>query len=117
MTRLVLALIAALLPLAAQTTSLQGTVVDAQGGVVPAAVVTATNKDTSASRKALADDTGSYSFAQLQPGLYAIEVQKPGFATYQSELRLQVNVPARLVIPLEIGKTSDTVNVTPKPLR
>lgn len=112
MTRLAIALFGALLPLAAQTTSLQGTVVDPQGGVVPAAVITATNKDTSAARKTLADDSGAYSFVQLQPGMYSVEVQKPGFATYQTDVRLQVNVPATLAIRLEVGKTSDTVNVT-----
>ena len=91
---------------------LQGTVTDAQGGVIPEAVVTATNKDTSAARKTLADNSGAYTFVQLPPGLYTVEVQKPGFSTYQADVRLQVNLASTLAIQLEIGKTSDTVNVT-----
>ncbi len=112
MTRLAITLLATLLPLAAQTSSLQGTVTDAQGGVIPEAVVTATNKDTSAARKTLADTSGAYTFVQLSPGVYTIEVQKPGFSTYQADVRLQVNLATTLAIQLEIGKTSDTVNVT-----
>ena len=49
----VFALAIAALPLAAQNSSLQGSITDAQGGAVPGAVVTATNTDTSAARKAL----------------------------------------------------------------
>ena len=52
MTRLVIALLAAVLPLAAQTSSLQGVVTDPQGSAVPAAIVTITNTDTSAARTA-----------------------------------------------------------------
>jgi len=112
MTRLAMALFAIMLPLAAQTTSLQGTVTDAQGGLVPAAVVILTNQGTSAARKVLGDDSGTYSFPQLQPGAYQIEVQKPGFATYKAEVRLQVSVPATLTVQLEVGQATQTVNVT-----
>ncbi len=114
MKRLALVLItltAAILPLMAQTSSLQGTVVDAQGGVVPGALVIVTNQETSAARRTLADETGAYSLVQVQPGTYKVEAQKPGFATYVSEVRLQVNVPATLNIQLAVGATTETVNV------
>jgi Carboxypeptidase regulatory-like domain/TonB dependent receptor len=117
MTRLAILLFASLLPLAAQSSSLQGTVVDMQGASIPTAIVTATNQGTSASRKVVADDSGAYSFPQLQPGTYSLEVQKPGFATYKSEVRLQVNVPATVTVQLEVGQTSDTVNVSAEALQ
>jgi hypothetical protein len=59
----------------------------------------------------VADDAGAYSLLQVQPGTYKVEVQKPGFTTYVSEVRLQVNVPTTLNIQLAIGQTTETVNV------
>ncbi|HYR41529.1 MAG TPA: carboxypeptidase-like regulatory domain-containing protein, partial [Terriglobia bacterium] len=66
-------------PLAAQTSSLQGLVTDQTGSVVPGAVVTITNTETSASRQDLTDDAGAYRFLQVLPGAYKVEVQLPGF--------------------------------------
>src|SRR5260370_1436920 len=111
MTRLALALLIVTLPLAAQTSSLQGTIKDAQGSLVPAALVTATNQSTSAKRTVVGDDLGSFSFPQMPPGAYKLEVTKPGFSVYQSEIRLQVNVPATLSVQLELGQVSETVSV------
>ncbi len=100
------------LPLAAQTSSLQGVVSDPQGAIIPGAVVTLTNTETSATRKEVSDDTGIYKILQVLPGPYKIEVQKPGFKTNTSSLSLQVNVPATLNLTLEVGQVSETVNVT-----
>ncbi len=107
-----IALLAGALPLAAQNSSLQGVVSDAQGAIVPGAVVTLTNTDTSATRKEVSDDTGIYKILQVLPGPYKIEVQKPGFKTNTSSLSLQVNVPATLNLTLEVGQVNETVNVT-----
>ena len=99
-------------PLAAQTSSLQGVVSDAQGAIIPGAVVTVTNTDTSATRKEISGDTGIYRILQALPGPYKIEVQKPGFKTNTTTLVLQVDVPATVNMTLEVGQVSETVNVT-----
>ena len=112
MNRLAMFLLASTLPLAAQTSSLQGVVTDAQGAVIPAAIVTVTNTDTSASRKEVTDDAGAYRILQVPPGSYKIEAQKPGFKTKAATLALQVDVPATLSLQLDVGETIDTVNVT-----
>ena len=112
MRRLFLSFLLALVPLAAQTSSLQGVVKDAQGGIIPGAAITATNVDTTASRSLLADDTGKYSLLQMPPGAYKLQVLKPGFATFVTEVQLQINTPATLDIQLEIGQATQTVNVT-----
>ena len=65
MTRLFAAFLISMLPLAAQTSSLQGLVVDGQSAAVPEAVVTATNIATSAARKTLTNATGAYSLLQM----------------------------------------------------
>src|SRR5947199_9266061 len=102
MTRSILAFVLATLPLAAQTSSLQGIITDAQSAAVPEAIVTATNLGTSASRKALTDATGEYTISQVQPGDYKIVVEKPGFRTHVSEVVLQINTPATLNIKLDV---------------
>ncbi len=99
------------LPLAAQTSSLQGLVTDAQSGAVPEAVVTAINQSTAAARKSLSNATGAYSFLQVPPGTYKVTVEKPGFRTYVTEVRLQIDTPATLDIKLELGQVTETVNV------
>ena len=56
--RLLVAAIAALLPLYAQTSSLQGTVTDAQNAAIADAIVSLINTDTTAQRKSLALEVG-----------------------------------------------------------
>ncbi|MBV8847329.1 MAG: carboxypeptidase regulatory-like domain-containing protein [Bryobacterales bacterium] len=112
MKRLAAVLFLATLPLAAQTSSLQGVISDAQGAVIPSAIVTVTNSDTSASRKEVTDNSGTFRFLQVIPGPYKIEVQKPGFKTKAANMSLQVDVPATLNVTLEVGETIETVNVT-----
>src|SRR5580704_1686421 len=112
MIRLAIALLAGVLPLAAQTSSLQGVVTDPQGSAVPAAIVTITNTDTSAARKGVSDEAGSYKFLQVLPGPYKIEVQRPGFSTKVGNVILQVDVPETLNLELSLGQTTDIVNVT-----
>ncbi|HEU0122977.1 MAG TPA: carboxypeptidase-like regulatory domain-containing protein [Bryobacteraceae bacterium] len=98
--------------LCAQTSSLQGTVSDQQGAAITEAVVSLTNTDTSASRKVIVNTTGAYAFQQMPPGQYKIEIQHPGFRTYNSQVRLQINVPSTLDVKLELGQVSEVINVT-----
>src|ERR1700679_3504695 len=93
-------LMAGALPLAAQNSSLQGVVTDPQGAIIPGAIVTMTNTDTSATRKEVSGDTGIYRILQVLPGPYKVEVQKPGFKTNTTSLSLQVDVPATLNLTL-----------------
>ena len=99
------------LPLVAQTSSLQGVVTDAQSGAVPEAFVTAVNQSTAAARKALSNAAGAYSFLQVPPGTYKLTVEKPGFRAFVTEVRLQIDTPATLDIKLELGQVTETVNV------
>ena len=111
MTRFALALLATL-PLAAQTSSLQGVITDAQGAAIPDAVVTATNTATSGARKTISNDTGAYQFAQIAPGNYSVVIEKPGFHKQTSEILLQTNTPVTLNLQLTVGQVNESVNVT-----
>jgi hypothetical protein len=54
---------------------------------------------------------GEYQFLQVAPGTYKVVVSKAGFAqAIRNELL--VNTPTSLDLRLEIGKTTDTVNVS-----
>src|SRR5689334_6490464 len=60
-------------PLWAQSTAtLQGTVTDAQGAIVPGASVTATNEATGVPRSVITDNAGHYQMAALPAGSYRL---------------------------------------------
>lgn len=112
MTRLVFSLLlAGCISLFAQASSLQGTVADQQGATIPEAVISIVNQETAVTRSGVSNATGFYSFPQMPPGTYKVEVQKPGFKTVVQQVRLQINTPATLDIKLEIGQVSDSINV------
>lgn len=99
------------LPLGAQTSSLQGIVMDAQGSVVPAVVISATNQTTSLVRRGISDSKGEYVFAQMPPGPYKIEAALPGFREYATVVTLQTDTPETLNIKMEVGQVTEVVNV------
>ncbi len=61
------------------TSAIVGTVVDPSGGAVPGAAITITNQQTGARRAANTDQSGRFSFPQLQPGVYAVKAEAAGF--------------------------------------
>src|ERR1017187_9251944 len=61
------------------TGKIVGTVMDAQGAVVPKAKVTVTNTQTGQSHTTLSDATGAYQAIALQIGSYTIVAEREGF--------------------------------------
>ncbi len=95
------------------TTLLRGTVTDPQGGVISGAVVTLSNAGTGFNRSVTTDTSGEYQFVQVAPGTYKIVVNMVGFARLtRTDIQLLVNTPTTLDLHLELGKTSETVNVS-----
>jgi hypothetical protein len=97
--------------LAAQTSSLKGEITDGQGATIPDAVITITNRDTSAVRKTTSDAVGAYSMPSMAPGNYKLEAVKPGFRAFVAQLTLQIDTPAALDIKMELGQVTEVVNV------
>ena len=99
--------------LAQSTATLQGSVTDSKGAVVPNATVTARNKGTSFERTTQTDTEGNYQIAALPVGSYNIEVKAQGFKTQVAD---QVSIEvARTVVQnfqMDIGAISETVLVT-----
>jgi hypothetical protein len=102
-------------PLAAQTTfgSISGSVADASGSAVPDAQVTLTSTATAAKQTYTTGGDGLYSFVNLNPGEYRLDVEKAGFKHYKREsVIVQVAQAVRIDAVMEVGAVSQTVEVT-----
>ena len=98
------------------TGTIQGTVIDANGAVVPGANVEIKNLDTNALRNVTTDEDGRFVALALQPGNYSVTVSKQGFATTILE-KTALTVGQALSIPfsLKISSVAETVTVTTTP--
>ena len=93
--------------------TLQGTVTDAQGAVVPGAKVTLTDKETNRSLEGTTDGAGIYVFNGLAPRPYKMEVVKDGFKKKAlDDITIIADQANALNVALDIGQATETVNVT-----
>ena len=92
--------------------AVSGTVVDAQGGVVPDADVRIRDVEKDLTREVKSDSEGRFFQPALEPGTYQVAVTKAGFATYQSaEFPLLVGASVNLSIELQIGDLETSIEV------
>src|SRR4029453_17081350 len=80
---LLVGLIAAAMPAAAQTTNgvISGIVTDAQGGVLPGVTVTGRNVETGITRTEVTESDGRYLLAWFRTRRYKIRGELQGFGT------------------------------------
>src|SRR5688572_32893919 len=94
------------------TAALVGEVSDSQKQVIPGATVTATHVATAASQNTTTDERGNFRFGNLQPGVYTLKVELPGFKTAVIErINAQVDTVTREAVTLEVGGIAETVSV------
>ena len=90
-----------------------GLVTDPSGGVIAGATVTITNSQTNVARKTITNSAGSYAFPALQPDVYRVKAEMPGF---KGEVRegvvLEVEQIARIDFHLQVGAVTETVEVS-----
>jgi hypothetical protein len=92
--------------------SLQGTVTDANGALIPGAHVILTEQDTGRKAEATADGSGNFFFGGLAPSLYKIEVSHDGFKNQVIEnFKVLADQDNALAVNLEVGGTTATVTV------
>jgi Carboxypeptidase regulatory-like domain len=95
-----------------ETGTINGTVTDTTGAVVPNSKITVISATTGAVRTATASQTGLYSVTDLQPGPYEVSVEGPGFSTYKGKVEVTVGSINTFNAVLKVGSKTETVEVT-----
>jgi len=101
-------------PVFAQTVtgSLVGNVTDQSGSLIPGATVTVTELKRGFSRTNLTNERGIYSIQSLEPGVYRVEVELPGFKKFVREpIEVTINSTVRVNATLEVGEVTQSVEV------
>jgi len=103
-------------PVAAQATSgsLQGTVSDAEGGVLPGVTVTVTSEALVAGQMvATTNDRGVYRFPSLPVGSYALEAALAGFQTGRREgIRITLGAALTGDLTLQLATVTEQITVS-----
>src|SRR5437870_9075673 len=98
------------------TGTIQGTVTDANGAIVPGANVEIKNLDTNLLRTLTTDDGGRFVALALPPGPYSVTVSKQGFATAVAErLDLTIGQALNLPVAMKISQVEERVTITAAP--
>ena len=94
------------------TGNIQGLVTDPQGGVVPDAKITITNRDTGQTIALSSSSGGQFSVAALSPGTYVVRVEVASFKTVETTVTVQVGQITPANVKLEVGGSATVVEVT-----
>jgi Carboxypeptidase regulatory-like domain len=93
--------------------TLSGTVTDASGAVIPNAQITIKNVATGVAATIPTNADGLYTAPNLLPGTYDVKVSASGFQTHvQSGITLTVGAQQVLNVTMQVGQTTQTVEVT-----
>jgi Carboxypeptidase regulatory-like domain/TonB dependent receptor len=93
--------------------TITGTITDPSGAVIGGATVTVTNTATSISTKTATASSGDYTIPLLRAGTYEITVEQTGMKKFvQTAITLQVGQTIRVDAHMQIGRTTQTVQVT-----
>jgi hypothetical protein len=74
--------------------SIQGTVTDPTGAVIPKASVVAENVETGISSHTVTNRAGFFIFPSAQPGKYRVTAESPGMQKWEGQLQLQTGQEA-----------------------
>ncbi|MGD0737499.1 MAG: carboxypeptidase regulatory-like domain-containing protein [Terracidiphilus sp.] len=93
--------------------TLTGTITDTTGGVIPGATVTLKETQTGSSYNSKSGPEGLFTFTELPPGTYALEVNAAGFEAFR-QVGIDVLVASTSTVnaQLKIGSAQSTVTVT-----
>jgi len=93
--------------------SLQGTVTDPSGAVIPGATVKLTNLDTNQVLTSTTTDAGLYNFNALASSHYSLTIERDGFKLKViNSVPLVPEQPNSLNVQLELGGAAETVTVS-----
>src|ERR1700680_486588 len=111
--RLVLALaLGALSLFGSPVGSISGTIKDPSGAVIPSAQLTLTSNSTNQLLKTTSNAQGEFQFLELAPTTYSLVAEASGFKKINvSSIVVQVDQTTHLELKVEVGNTSESVQV------
>lgn len=93
--------------------TIEGTISDSTGAILPGVTVTVLNLETGTERTVVTNDSGLYRAPLLPLGLYRVSAELQGFKKHeQSGIELRAGSTAVINVKLEVGAVSETVSVT-----
>jgi len=106
----------ALVPPAAYSQTLYGTLVgnvsDPSNAAIATAKVLVVNSGTGFNRETTTDDRGVYQFSDLQPGTYRLTVTSSGFAAFtQTDVQVLANSVLRVDVRMQLAAANEAVTV------
>ncbi len=94
------------------TGAINGTISDTSGAVIPKAKIALTNTANGAERSDLSNDTGTYVFPAVLPGVYTLVVTAEGFTSSKIDaLKIEINQTVTQNVSLTVGSTKQEVTV------
>ena len=95
---------------------IRGTVTDPSGGAVTGATLVLTNEANGTHRATESGANGEYIFLEVPVGSYQVDVSQKGFKKYlRKGLTVSLNEVLSLDIPLQLGGSTETVEVSGAP--
>lgn len=95
------------------TARIVGIITDASGAVVPGVNITATNRGTGLTFKAVTNAEGYYVLTQLPVGEYSLLVEARGFRRLErSGINLALDQTSKVDLQLQVGEVAETVTIT-----
>ena len=93
--------------------TIEGTIVDDQGAVLPGVTVTVTNLDTGDTRVVVSNESGLYRAPLLALGNYRVSAELQGFRKFeQTGITISAGRTAVIDVKLNVGTVSETITVT-----
>ena len=92
-------------------TSVNGTILDPSGAVIPAANVEIHNPVSGFDRSVTTDASGQFNFPNVPFNPYHLTVTAPGFSSYSQDVEPRSSVPVSLKITLQVASADTVVNV------
>jgi hypothetical protein len=93
--------------------TLEGTVKDDQGALLPGVTVTVTNIDTGEQRVVVTNESGLYRAPLLSLGTYRVAAELQGFKKFeQTGVSLRAGQTAVIDVRLAVGAVAETITVT-----
>jgi hypothetical protein len=93
------------------TGSIEGSVTDPQGGVIPNVNIIVTRADTGQVINLTSSSAGTFSTGPIVPGNYSMRFEAPSFKSYQTTVVVQVGQITTASAKLEVGSSSTVIEV------